>query len=359
MRKITLILMTFFVVIVANAQFTYTTLKTDGFETADGLPSAFTRTGQAAWSTATAPYTGGFWDLVFASATPKDYIASAYTADFHSGAQCLKITTGTSTVVLRIRSITGSAFSPSIGEWSRYKVSLWAKGTAGSQIFDKITTLATGGWDKYEFIKDYSTGLSETRLMLDLKATGGTATTIYIDDVLVEKYNQADPVTVAATAVSETGFTANWNVLAGASSYRLTVQTSVDGTTWTTVVGFPKTITGNSTVSESVTGLTNNTQYRYQIEGLDGTYYSPASNYTTVTTSTTTAISKTSIQSVISKNGNLQIELSQVQAVEILNLNGQYLLKTTGVAGQNIIPFAQKGVFVLKVGAEKVKFANY
>ena len=359
MKKIKLLILTILTSTAMYAQFSYTTIKAEGFETTDGLPETFTRTGQAAWSTAIVPYTGGFWDLIFASATPKDYVVSAYTSDFQGGAQCIQINTNTATVALRIRSITGSAFNPSIGEWSRYKVSLWAKGTAGSQIFDDLTQLATGGWDKYEFIKDYSTGLSETRLMLDLKATGGTATTIYIDDVLVEKYNQADPVTVAATAVNETSFTANWNVMSGATAYKLTLQTSIDGSTWITVIDYPKTITGNTSNSEVITGLTNNTQYRYKVEGFDGTYYSPASNYTTVTTSSTTSLSKTSIQSVIAKNSNLKFELSQAQSVEILNINGQCLLKTTAAAGQNTIPIAQKGVFILKVGAEKIKFSNY
>lgn len=359
MKKITFLFMTLLTVIMVNAQFAYQTIKTDGFETSEGLPVAFTRTGQAAWSTATAPYTGGFWDLIFASATPKDYTVSATTTTSHSGTQSIKIATGTSNVALRLRTATGSPFSPSIVDWAKFKVTIWAKGTVGTQIFNAITTTATGDWDKYEFVNSYSTGTSESRLMFDLKPGTGTSFDVYLDDVIVEKYNQADPVTVAATAVSETGFTANWNTLVGASAYKLTLQTSTDGTVWTTVTDYPKTITGYATISEAITGLTNNTQYRYKIEGFDGTYYTPSSNFTTVTTSTTTALSKTSIQSIIVKNGILQFELFQAQSIEILGVNGQCLLKASAVAGQNMIPFKSKGIFVLKTGAENIKFANY
>ena len=355
MKKITFLFMTLLTVIMVNAQFAYQTIKTDGFETSEGLPATFTRTGQAAWSTATAPYTGGFWDLIFASTTPKDYTVSAYSSDFRSGAQCVKVMTGTSTVPLRLRSVTNSPFTPSIVDWAKYKITIWAKATAGKQIFDKITTLATGGWDKYEFVKDYSTGLSETRLMIDLKATAGTSTEILLDDITVEKYNQVDPTTIVATSVNETSFTANWNVLAGASSYRLTVQTSVDGTTWTTLVGFPKTITGNSTVSESVTGLTNNTQYRYKIEGFDGTYYSPSSNLTNITTSTTTAIIGAQIKNIFVKDGKIYVETKANQPIAVYNSVGQQIHYIVAKDGINELTLSKKGVYVIKVNQQSQK----
>lgn len=355
MRKITLLLLAVTLAFNSYSQFTYTVTKTDGFETADGLPATFTRTGQAAWSTATAPYTGGFWDLIFASTTPKDYTVSAYSSDFHSGAQCIKVMTGTSTVPLRLRSVTNSPFTPSIVDWAKYKITIWAKATAGKQIFDKITTLATGGWDKYEFVKDYSTGLSETRLMIDLKATAGTSTEILLDDITVEKYNQVDPTTITATSINETSFTANWNVLAGASSYRLTVQTSVDGTTWTTVVGFPKTISGSSTVSESVTGLTNNTQYRYKIEGFDGTYYSPSSNLTNITTSTTTAIIGAQIKNIFVKGGKIYLETQANQPITVYNSVGQQIYSVVAKDGINELTLSKKGVYVIKVNQQSQK----
>jgi len=347
--------MTLLTVIMVNAQFAYQTIKTDGFETSEGLPAAFTRTGQAVWSTATAPYTGGFWDLIFASATPKDYTVSATTTTSHSGTQSIKIATGTSNVALRLRTATGSPFSPSIVDWAKFKVTIWAKGTVGTQIFNAITTTATGDWDKYEFVNSYSTGTSESRLMFDLKPGTGTSFDVYLDDVIVEKYNQADPTTIAATSVNETSFTANWNVLAGASSYRLTVQTSVDGTTWTTVVGFPKTITGNSTVSESVTGLTNNTQYRYKIEGFDGAYYSPSSNLTNITTSATTALNGMYIKNLFAKDGKIYLETQANQPIAVYNNVGQQILNIVAKDGINELTLSKKGVYVIKVNQQSQK----
>ena len=355
MKKITFLFMTLLTVIMVNAQFAYQTIKTDGFETSEGLPVAFTRTGQAAWSTATAPYTGGFWDLIFASATPKDYTVSATTTTSHSGTQSIKIATGTSNVALRLRTATGSPFSPSIVDWAKFKVTIWAKGTVGTQIFNAITTTATGDWDKYEFVNSYSTGTSESRLMFDLKPGTGTSFDVYLDDVIVEKYNQADPTTIAATSVNETSFTANWNVLAGASSYRLTVQTSVDGTTWTTVVGFPKTISGSSTVSESVTGLTNNTQYRYKIEGFDGAYYSPSSNYTNITTSATTALNGLYIKNIFAKDGKIYVETKANQPIAVYNSVGQQIHYIVAKDGINELTLSKKGVYVIKVNQQSQK----
>lgn len=355
MKKITFLIIIAALAINANAQFTYTSIKTDGFEVSDGLPAAFSRTGQAAWSGATSPYSGGLWDLLFASTAPKDYIAAATTAEFHGGIQSLKVTTGTTTVVIRLRSNTSTPFASGIVDWAKYRVSVWAKGANGSQIFDKHTQLATGGWDKYVFVKDYSTGLSETRLMLDFKATGGTNTTIYLDDVLVEEYSGTTPATTAATNIASTGFTANWNTITGATGgYRVTLQTSADGgTTWTSVAGSPFiSATGTSTASLNITGLTASTLYQYKVEGFDGTYYSPSSNFTSVTTSTATGIATIKIKSAYAANGNVYVDLNEAQEVEIFNTNGQRVVKHNGVAGLNTIALNKAGLYVVKSGSE-------
>jgi len=357
MKKITLIIFAVLFAFNANAQFSYTTIKTDGFETTDGLPATFTRTGQAAWSTATSPYTGGFWDLIYASATPKDYVVTADQTEFKSGAQCIKVVTGTSTVALRLRSVTNSPFSPSIAEWTKYKVTIWAKGTAGSQIFDKITTLATGGWDKYEFTSNYSTGLSETRLMLDLKATAGVNTTIYFDDLKVESYSGTTPVTTAATSVNETAFTANWDAVSGATGYTLTVQQSADnGATFAlTAPGSPFTITNGATVSSEITGLTTNTVYRYKIVATDGTYSSPSSNFTTVTTGSTTGIKNSSIKALYAKNGTIYVNATSGKELQVYNNIGQSISKIITRDGINILPVNQKGIFIVKVDNQTYK----
>lgn len=351
MRKITTLLVFALVCFSASAQFTYSTIRTSGFEVTDSLPSTFTRTGQATWATATAPYTGKLWDLIFASAAPKDYVVSANTADYHLGSQCIQITTGTSTSALRLRtSSTYPVFSPSIGDWSRYRVTIWAKGTAGSQIFLNNSNLATGGWDKYIFTTNYSTGIGETRLMLDFKATGGTSTTFYLDDVLVEKYNQADPVTSAATGVSPSGFTANWGTVAGATSYTLSYQAS-GATSWTTV-----TIPGGLTTSSDISGLTANTLYLYKVVATDGTNLSPTSNTTQVTTSPTTSLNLIkSISQVYTQNGNIIVNTQAGLSIDVYNSVGQKLASRLSVSGVNTISVNANGVLLVKAGNETTK----
>lgn len=353
MKKITLLVIAIITAISVNAQFTYTTVKTDGFETTDGLPTAFTRTGQSSWSTASAPYTGTLWDLLFASTAPKDYTASVSTTEFHSGAQSLKITTGTTTVVIRLRSISGTPFTTNVVDWAKYRVTVWAKGSNGSQIFDKHTQLASGEWDKYVFVKDYSTGTSETRLMLDLKATGGTLTTIYLDDVLVEQYTGTIPSTTAAGNITSTGFTANWSTVPGASGgYRITLQTSADGgTTWTSA-GSAITVSDPAATSYVVTSLAASTLYQYKVEGFDGTYYTPSSNFTQVTTNSATGVATVKIKSAYAANGNVYVELSEAQDVEIFNTNGQRVAKHTGIIGLNTIAVNKAGLYIVKSGNE-------
>jgi hypothetical protein len=70
------------------------------------------------------------------------------------------------------------------------------------------------------------------------------------------------PVATAATAITETGFTANWNGVAGATGYRLDVATDNGFTSF--VTGYNSKDMGNTT-SASVSGLTGNTTYYYRL----------------------------------------------------------------------------------------------
>jgi hypothetical protein len=352
MKKITLSILALAATLTLQAQFSYTTLKTDGFEVSEGLPETFTRTGQADWATATPAYTGGFWNLIFASTTPKDYVVSADQTEFRSGTQSVKIVTGTATAALRLRTVTGTPFTTGIGEWTKYKVTIWAKAAAGTQVFDKIATLATGGWDKYEFTSNYSTGTSETRMMLDLKSTGGTNTTIYLDDLKVESYSESAPVTNDATNISGSGFTANWAAVTGATGYTLYVQESADnGVTFTlTAPGTPVTITDGTTTSQSITGLNPNTVYRYKIVATDGTYSSPTSNYTNVTTTgTTTGLSNYVLMTAYVSNGVIFTELANNELIEVFTISGQKVISLNAVAGINQFTVGDKGVYLIKV----------
>ncbi|MFO0378709.1 MAG: fibronectin type III domain-containing protein [Cyclobacteriaceae bacterium] len=87
------------------------------------------------------------------------------------------------------------------------------------------------------------------------------------------------PVATAATVISPTGFTANWNASAGATGYRLDVSSD---NFVTFVAGFnDKTI---SVTSDVVTGLMPNTPYKYRVRAASVNGTSGNSNVIDVTT---------------------------------------------------------------------------
>lgn len=91
----------------------------------------------------------------------------------------------------------------------------------------------------------------------------------------------ASPVATAATNVTATSFTANWNAVPAASSYRLDI--SADNFV-TFVSGYSNKVVAGTT--DPVTNLTANTAYKYRVRALIGTSTSANSNVIDVTTAT-------------------------------------------------------------------------
>lgn len=89
------------------------------------------------------------------------------------------------------------------------------------------------------------------------------------------------PVAIAASAISSTGFTANWNAVTGATGYRLDV--SADNFV-TFISGFNDRAVG--TTSNAVTGLTGNTTYQYRVRAINANGVSANSNVINVITTT-------------------------------------------------------------------------
>lgn len=89
------------------------------------------------------------------------------------------------------------------------------------------------------------------------------------------------PTATAATALAVTGFTANWNSVADAVSYRLDVSTSSTFSTF--VTGFSDLNVGTN-LSKQVTGLADNTTYYYRVRAVNSAGTSASSNVIAVTT---------------------------------------------------------------------------
>jgi hypothetical protein len=80
-----------------------------------------------------------------------------------------------------------------------------------------------------------------------------------------------------ATSITQTSATLSWTAVSGASSYNLQRKLST-ATTWTTV-------TGLTTTSYALTGLTANSTYNYQVQtvcGATSAAYSSAASFTTL-----------------------------------------------------------------------------
>lgn len=87
--------------------------------------------------------------------------------------------------------------------------------------------------------------------------SGGSNPPIAIDDVSLVS-SCSGVVATAATSITATSASANWSTLTGATSYDLQYRV-FGGSSWTTL----SSLTGTTT---SITGLTPNTKYEYQVK---------------------------------------------------------------------------------------------
>jgi len=122
----------------------------------------------------------------------------------------------------------------------------------------------------------------------------------------------------------------------------------------TSISGFPMTnITDNF---KTVTGLTPNTKYYYSITAKNPNVTSIASNEIMVTTANATGLENATMNlSVSTINGQIIINATAGETVNIYNTIGQQLISKPAIEGINTIAVNVKGVVIIKVGNRVAK----
>lgn len=114
-----------------------------------------------------------------------------------------------------------------------------------------------------------------------------TAGTSANSNTITQDTTPTAPTATAASSILDTTFSANWNSVTGATSYRLDVATDAGFTSF--VSGFNDLNVGN-VVTYSVTGLAANTTYFYRIRAVNSGGTGASSNTISPTTDTAEAV---------------------------------------------------------------------
>ena len=157
--------------------------------------------------------------------------ASGFTANWNSASGA----TG-----YRLDVSTNSSFSSFVSGFSNLDV---------GNVLSRSVSGLSGGTTYFYRVRAYNTG-----------GTSNNSATITVLTV------PSAPVTKAATSVTGSGFTANWNSASGATGYRLDVSTNSSFSSF--VTGFNNLSVGN-VLSRSVTGLTAGTTYFYRVRAFN------------------------------------------------------------------------------------------
>lgn len=362
---------------IAKAQLGFKTIVNESFESsaatsapfANGFPADFSVTGQTGWTAATPAHTGACWKDVYsnASAAVKTYkteiSTDVKTPVAGANTQSLKLSlkdetfnngTGSSNNV-RIRT-ENNIVSFATGEsTTKYEVTFLAKvdGNARKAILNGTgdTLEIASTWAKYS-LKRYVTGTTATSIAIDFCRQPDKADyIIYIDSITVAQ--KPTMTMLAASNIGSTNMTANWTAIAGATSYRLAVQKFVDGS-WTSAMS-AITITDPNASSYELTGLEPNMQYQYRVTATDGLTTTAWPTWIQATTTIATSIKETTFKSIAVNNGQLIINTTAGQTIELYNSLGQKVASKISAEGQNILSAKTNGVHIVKIGNDTKK----
>ena len=137
---------------------------------------------------------------------------------------------------------------------------------AGNVIVFNVTTLSSGTTYYYRVRAANSMGVSPNSNVISVVTL------------------LAAPVATAASSITTTSFTANWNTTAGATAYWIDVSTLQD---FSTFVGSYSNKSAGSATSIVVSSLTANTKYYYRVSASNSNGTSAYSNVITLTTAVT------------------------------------------------------------------------
>jgi len=163
------------------------------------------------------------------------------------------------------------------------------------------------------------------------------------DLTLIRKSSVLSPVATYAAA--------DWDTQATDYITNLGLHTMGSAAVSTPVVNFA----GITELSQSVTGLTNGTNYYYTVTAKNANVSSLASNEITAPTTATGLSNVNNTLSVTTLNGKIQLNAAAGETVNIYNAIGQQLLSKMAVEGLNTIAVATRGVVIVKVGTRTAK----
>ena len=138
------------------------------------------------------------------------------------------------------------------------------------------------------------------------------------------------PAVGTASRATLTGFTANWTAVANATSYAINVYDGLNAL----VTGSPKTVTGASSSSSSITAmLTPNTTYTYTVTAIgDGvTYLSSAASASSAAFTTATSTGSYTLQYAASDAATLLADIKggAADVYELTESGGAYTFVST------------------------------